>query len=81
MSKKYLKFIKEQPCLICFLKADAHHLVSRGAGGNDYQVIPLCRHHHSELHQTGMDRFQAKYQLNLWKHCASYLVKYFLRGK
>jgi len=46
--------------------ADAHHMVSRGAGGADAEnVVPLCRVHHSEFHQMGVNTFQLHYNVDL----------------
>ena len=46
--------------------SDAHHVTTRGAGGPDAEnLVPLCRTHHSELHQMGVDSFQLHYNFNL----------------
>lgn len=53
-----LEVIRELPCIACAAPApsDAHHIKSRGAGGDDtvWNVISLCREHHSLAHQRGM---------------------------
>ena len=62
---EYLVFVRTRPCIVCRSGAsDAHHLVSRGAGGSDYQAIPLCRKHHSEIHQVGRGKFRDRYELD-----------------
>ena len=52
---KYLKFIRTLPCTICgtTLEVDGHHTDTGGIAlvGSDYSALPLCRVHHSELHQ------------------------------
>ena len=52
-SKKYLKFIREKPCLICANPNTIPHHIRRsywGAGmglkPHDYVTIPLCHNHH-----------------------------------
>ncbi len=55
-SVKYLQWVKSQPCCVCGATADdAHHIIGYGQGGigtkaHDLFTIPLCRVHHSELH-------------------------------
>ena len=40
-----------------------HHNKSRGSSGSDgpWNRIPICRMHHTELHQTGLTKFLEKY--------------------
>ena len=58
-SKEHLRFVAQQPCLICGRKpSHAHHLrhaQPRGLGlkVSDEFTVPLCATHHSENHQTG----------------------------
>lgn len=53
---KFLVWVKTQPCTCCGSPADdAHHLIGWGQGGmatkaHDAFTIPLCRKHHTELH-------------------------------
>ena len=42
------------PCLICHNQAvDLHHIVRKSRGGSDdvWNLAPLCRKHHNEVHQ------------------------------
>lgn len=56
MDDKYLAWVKTQPCECCGMPSDdAHHLIGWGQGGmgtkaHDIFAIPLCRKHHTELH-------------------------------
>lgn len=53
-------------CLICRLRdADNHHVKSRGSGGSDdpFNLVPLCRKHHTEIHQIGTGTFSDKYDV------------------
>lgn len=69
ISTLHLVFIRSLPCIVCGYGADAHHLDSRGSGGSDYSAIPLCRSHHSEIHQIGKTQFNQKYNLDVWREC------------
>lgn len=63
-NKELIKSIKEQSCLICNKSpVDVHHLTTKGAGGDDVEsnLVPICRKHHSELHQYGLGKFSWKY--------------------
>lgn len=68
-SKQYLHWIHELGCTIndhkCNGPIQAHHLLKPWVGGrgmgmkaDDRNVIPLCMHHHSELHVKFGDEFQ-----------------------
>ncbi|QFH71053.1 DUF968 domain-containing protein [Enterobacter sp. E76] len=65
-NKKFLRWVKTQPCECCGLPADdAHHLIGWGQGGmgtkaHDSLTIPLCRTHHTELHNDPK-AFERKY--------------------
>ena len=76
----YLNYIHSQSCIICGRRpVDADHLIARGRGSasqNDYSAIPLCREHHSERHQGGTSKLEAKYNVNLWKDSWSLLQTY-----
>ena len=58
-SKEHLRFVAQQPCLICGRKpSHAHHVRyaqvrSLGLKVSDEFTVPLCATHHSENHQTG----------------------------
>lgn len=48
------------PCLACppnsqTLPTEAHHITTRGAGGDDVpeNLMPLCTYHHQEWHSRG----------------------------
>lgn len=52
------------PCLACGRSpVDAHHITTRGAGGDDVveNLLNLCRQHHAELHQIGIGRMSNKF--------------------
>ncbi|MBB1199625.1 DUF968 domain-containing protein [Enterobacteriaceae bacterium 89] len=71
----YLRWVKSQPCACCGQPADdAHHLIGWGQGGvgtkaHDSLTIPLCRKHHTELHNDPV-KFEQKYgsQLEMIKN-------------
>lgn len=43
------------PCCVCNAPSpsDPHHVHSRGAGGDDSSVVPLCRFDHDAFHREG----------------------------
>lgn len=58
-SRKYLDWVKKQPCVMCGAPADdPHHLIGvghMGGGGMtapDSMAMPACRLHHDEIHRT-----------------------------
>lgn len=61
-SKAHLQFVASQACLICGRKpADAHHITfsqprAMALKVGDNFAVPLCRLHHSELHQAGSEK-------------------------
>ena len=58
-SQKYLTFVREHGCLICFRPSQAHHLthIMEGSRGfrrtGDQFAVPLCDEHHRRLHEHG----------------------------
>lgn len=55
---------QQRRCLICLkYPCDAHHIVSRGAGGGDeeWNLLSLCRKHHQLWHSMGQKSFCAKF--------------------
>lgn len=57
-------------CIACNRMGSAlHHIKTRGSGGNDkdWNLIPLCIEHHTEVHKLGMVKFGEKYpKVNEW---------------
>lgn len=64
--REYLGWVKTQPCECCHQPSDdPHHLIGWGQGGmgtkaHDIFAIPLCRKHHTELHNDRL-AFERKY--------------------
>lgn len=60
-NKAHLTFVAAQPCLVCRRSpCDAHHLKfaqprSLGRKVSDECTVPLCRHHHQQLHRNGSE--------------------------
>jgi hypothetical protein len=61
-SKEHLRFVAQQPCLICGrAPSQAHHVRYAQPRGlslkvSDEFTVPLCAIHHSENHATGDER-------------------------
>ncbi len=65
-SKKLLEMVRRQMCIICQrYGCDPDHITTKGAGGGDTgdNVWPLCRPHHTERHQIGLETFIKKYEV------------------
>lgn len=64
-SKKILDTVKQMSCAACNRPppSDPHHISSRGSGGHDTpaNLVPLCRIHHTEIHQIGPAKMVYKY--------------------
>ena len=66
MDANYLAWVKTQPCECCQRPSDdPHHLIGWGQGGmatkaHDIFAIPLCRQHHTELHNDPV-KFEQKH--------------------
>lgn len=58
-SPRYLSTIRELPCIICGTSpVHAHHIMTAepsamGLKTGDNWVVPLCEHHHRQLHERG----------------------------
>lgn len=67
-SKQYIEYIRSLPCTVCLDPfVDAAHVQTRGSGGTDFAVVPLCRKHHTEQHTIGIRTFEEKHGVNLWE--------------
>jgi|TARA_Y100000114_G_scaffold119624_1_gene114370 hypothetical protein len=60
-SERYLKYIRQFPCLICGkVGVHAHHLrhaerLGWGRKNGDQWAVPLCAEHHMDCHRTGKE--------------------------
>lgn len=58
----FIDFVRGQRCAVCNTSpVDPDHHPTRGAGGTDDRVWPLCRIHHTERHMIGIKTFERKY--------------------
>lgn len=62
--------IKNRKCCICGKDAEIHHVEAVGMGRNrkliddsDNEKMALCREHHTEYHQIGVNDFTDKYHV------------------
>ena len=76
-SKEYKAYIRTLPCLVCGKASDPHHEVGGGIGikGPDLFSIPLCREHHREREDIGIETFWDKYSMDRWKTIAETLAR------
>jgi hypothetical protein len=72
-SLEYIEFMRDQPCCISMQHGcDLHHLdniqVNRKKPNmRHFTVVPLNRLLHTEFHAMGIDKFQQKYKIQLWR--------------
>ncbi len=72
---KYLKIIRQLPCVVCFSKpCEAAHVRIGTDGGtslkpSDRYCVPLCNKHHREQHNTGEHIFWDKLNINPVELC------------
>ena len=75
-NKKYTKWVESLPCSICQVEpaGDHHHIIGVGDGkmggkACDLLTMPLCRGHHTEMHNN------AVYWPEQWKFVSKTLQK------
>jgi hypothetical protein len=66
-SKTHLKFVSEQPCILCSRPdVQSAHIRYAGAGigmkPSDHFVVPLCIDHHTEQHRMNERMFWHLYR-------------------
>jgi hypothetical protein len=57
---------KDTSCVICGRQqTDRCHITSKGAGGSneDWNIIRMCRFHHSMQHHIGWTQFAKRFKL------------------
>lgn len=80
-SIEYLNFVRSHTCVVCGARGvDAHHLIGHGQHGmnskaSDFLAIPMCRNHHSELHNQGWRNWEDLYG-SQWRYVAAMLLSY-----
>ena len=52
-------------CVVCGRGADLHHILTRKAYpeyiNEPWNLMPLCREHHTEIHMKGLNYMASKY--------------------
>jgi hypothetical protein len=77
----YLDWIRSKSCLVgvgCWGDVVPHHLETRGAGGSDYAALPVCVHHHAQIHALGERTSGDKYVVDWWKEAWKLLKEWHL---
>ena len=63
-NRDLLDTFHKKRCVVCNrLGCDPCHIKSKGSGGNDteWNVMPLCREHHTEQHKIGWIKMMHNY--------------------
>jgi len=85
----HLQWLRGRPCLIagtdCDGRMEAAHVDHAGGKGTslkvaDYKAVPLCQHHHAELHR-GAKTFEATHKIDLTAAARAYAAKSPHRGR
>lgn len=74
--EEYLGWVRGKPCVICERRGEPHHVKSKGAGGSDRQVVPLCRVCHTEIHKIGRKTFEGRHNVNLLSNARTLYTQY-----
>lgn len=80
MKNKEVRYsYKSLNCVACGARgSEGHHVKTRGSGSTDdhWNLMPLDRKCHTEVHQVGLNKFSAKYRgaqnwllSNDWSFC------------
>ena len=77
----YLAWVRRQPCIACGATSQAHHTVTKGAGGSDYRTVPLCWMHHADLHGQGEKYFEEEYMVDIKDEVIRLLETYIAGGR
>lgn len=76
--------VREMACLAasseCAGQVEAAHARSRGAGGDRFQLVPLCTAHHREQHSVGVRTFQTRHGIDLLAAAARIAAELDARG-
>lgn len=80
-SEQRVKWFKRRPCAIPRCNDtpsdNAHVIHSRGSGlAKPEHIIPLCRRHHAEQGNIGIETFCSKYQLNRFALASKYAAEW-----
>lgn len=75
--KTYLEYVEAQPCILCGERPvdKAHFPTTKKMGGEDWQVIPLCRKCHEEFHIRGVDTFISSYKPKVFGYFYGLILK------
>jgi len=72
--KKYLEYVRQQPCVVCGHTENihAHHirLASNSGTGmrpGDLWALSLCHLHHLEYHQLGKETFYERHGIDIYR--------------
>lgn len=77
-NESLIRFVKTLPCIACGITGEmvhAHHVKSKGSGGDDVaeNLIPLCFEHHRMVHDVGLLMMSSRFpSVNSWLNSAGW---------
>ena len=86
-NKKYLEYIRQQPCLICgIIPSQSHHIQTKNNHGTalkpgDYWCIPLCLGCHQMLHFVGKKTFLKRHGIDVFQELFRMVSGYLKKGE
>lgn len=85
-SPNYRAWIRTRRCLVldCYKVSEPHHGITRGAGGDDKDCVPLCEGldgHHAEIHRIGRWAFSERYRLDLKEAAVELWEEYIIQSE
>ena len=80
-NEDYKRWVRRQPCVACGATSQAHHTVTKGAGGSDYRTLAVCWKHHAELHGRGQAWFEEEYMVDIQDEVIRLLESYIAGGR
>ena len=76
-SNAYLRYIRQQPCVVCgHTLTQAHHVKTVGSGGGDNWAIPLCISCHQMIYLVGRDTFFERHNINIQQELFNMVAGY-----
>ena len=65
-NKQHIEWIKNRRCIVTKkVGPDAHHVLRKSQGLNDYATLPLSHESHMELHSMGVQSFENKHGIDM----------------
>lgn len=75
--------VEGRGCVVCTKPPERSHVKHVGRKGRKadphwehFTVLPMCHEHHAWYHTLTLKEFEDKFNINLWKEVAKFLIRY-----